>query len=56
MNVSFLVVDSENVKYGIILGYNFLKKNEVVIDPKRKLLRKMDGSGYLKFYLGSLER
>ena len=49
----FMVVDGESIKYDINLGYKFLKENQMVINPKRKILETRDGKGCIKFNLGN---
>ena len=54
MNESeIMVLDREGGKYEAILGYEFLKVNEIIIDTKRKVLKKVEGNGIIEFYLGS---
>ena len=36
----------------MILGYEFLKLNEIIIDTKHKVLKKVEGNGIIEFHLG----
>ena len=49
----FLVVEGECEQYDIIMGYEFLKKNSVVLDPSRNTMEMKYGGGCLEFTLGS---